>query len=32
MLKTKNCKTMLSSKCAVCGNKKIKIFEKLEAK
>ena len=30
--KTKNGKTMLSSKCTVCGSKKIKIYEKTRSK
>ena len=32
MLKTKNGKTMLLSKCALCGSKKSKFMKKQEAK
>ena len=32
MLKTKNVRTMLSSKCAVCGNKKSRFMKEQEAK
>ena len=32
MLRTKNVRTMLSSKCAVCGNKKSRFMKEQEAK
>ena len=32
MIKTKNGKLMLLSKCAVCGNKKMKIYEETKNK
>ena len=32
VLKAKNGRTMLSSKCAVCGSKKIKIYERTRSK
>ena len=32
MLKTKNGRTMLSSKCAVCGSKKSRFMKEQEAK
>ena len=32
MVKTKNGRLMLSSKCAVCGNKKSRFMKKKEAK
>ena len=32
VLKTKNCETMLSSKCAACGSKKSKLVKEHEAK
>ena len=32
MLKTKNDKTMLSSKCAVCSSKKLRFMKEQEAK
>ena len=32
MIKTKNDRLMLSSKCAVCGNKKSKFMKEQEAK
>ena len=31
MMKTKNCRFMLSSKCAVCGSKKSKFMKEQEA-
>ena len=32
MLKTKNGRTMLSSKCAICGSKKSRFMKEQEAK
>ena len=32
LLKTKNCRTMLSSKCAICGGKKLTFIREQEAK
>ena len=32
MMKTKNGRFMLSSKCTVCGSKKIKIYEKTRSR
>ena len=32
MVKTKNNRLMLSSKCSVCGNKKSRLFKEQEAK
>ena len=32
VLKTKNDKTMLPSKCAICGSKKLKFMKEQEAK
>ena len=32
MLKTKNCRPMLSSKCAICGSKKSRFMKEQEAK